>query len=123
MKILLTKFYIIYTFYIFFFILFQFALLGSYSHLNKTIKINFTLNIFFHILKNLSSNMLRDNILVYVKKGMYKENVEVGKKKTNVMLGGNGMHSTIITCSFNVVDGYATFKSATVAADGDGFIA
>ncbi|XP_061979691.1 pectinesterase/pectinesterase inhibitor 18-like [Populus nigra] len=46
---------------------------------------------------------------------MYKENVEVGKKKTNVMLGGNGMHSTIITCSFNVVDGYATFKSATVA--------
>lgn len=58
-----------------------------------------------------------DNILVYVKKGMYKENVEVGKKKTNVMLGGNGMHSTIITCSFNVVDGYATFKSATVGKD------
>jgi hypothetical protein len=28
---------------------------------------------------------------------MYKENVDVGKKKTNVMLGGNGMHSTIIT--------------------------
>ncbi|KAG6776877.1 hypothetical protein POTOM_016668 [Populus tomentosa] len=33
------------------------------------------------------------------------------------------MHSTIITASFNVVGGSTTFKSATVAADGDGFIA
>ncbi|KAL3596229.1 hypothetical protein D5086_007866 [Populus alba] len=37
-------------------------------------------------------------------------------KKRGLMKSGNGMHSTIITVSFNVVDGYTTFKSATVGA-------
>ncbi|KAJ6935219.1 hypothetical protein NC652_010274 [Populus alba x Populus x berolinensis] len=46
-----------------------------------------------------------------------------GLMKSILRASGNGMHSTIITVSFNVVDGYTTFKSATVAADGDGFIA
>ncbi|XP_042487128.1 pectinesterase-like [Macadamia integrifolia] len=61
--------------------------------------------------------------VIYVKKGTYKENVEVGKKKTNVMIVGDGMDSTIITGSLNVVDGSTTFKSATVAAVATGFIA
>ncbi|XP_034910711.1 pectinesterase [Populus alba] len=61
--------------------------------------------------------------VIYVKKGKYKENVEVGKKKKNVMLVGDGMDSTIITGNLNVVDGSTTFNSATVAAVGDGFIA
>ncbi|XP_031129195.1 pectinesterase [Ipomoea triloba] len=61
--------------------------------------------------------------VIYVKKGTYKENVEIGKKKTNVMLIGDGMSATIITGSLNVVDGTTTFNSATVAAVGDGFIA
>ncbi|KAJ8761871.1 hypothetical protein K2173_005582 [Erythroxylum novogranatense] len=61
--------------------------------------------------------------VIYVKKGTYKENVEIGKTKKNVMLVGDGMDSTIITGSLNVVDGSTTFKSATVAAVGDGFIA
>ncbi|KAJ6725283.1 PECTINESTERASE [Salix viminalis] len=61
--------------------------------------------------------------VIYVKKGTYKENVEVGKKKKNVMLVGDGMDSTIITGSLNVVDGSTTFNSATVVAVGDGFIA
>lgn len=52
--------------------------------------------------------------VIYVKKGTYKENVEIGKKKTNVMLIGDGMSATIITGSLNVVDGTTTFKSATV---------
>ncbi|TYK13062.1 pectinesterase [Cucumis melo var. makuwa] len=65
----------------------------------------------------------KDRIVIYVKKGTYKENVEVGKKKKNVMIVGDGMDSTIITGSLNVVDGSTTFKSATVAAVGDGFIA
>ncbi|EXB88454.1 Pectinesterase/pectinesterase inhibitor [Morus notabilis] len=60
---------------------------------------------------------------IYVKKGTYKENVEIGKKKKNVMLVGDGMDSTIITGSLNVIDGSTTFNSATVAAVGDGFIA
>ncbi|KAK4258962.1 hypothetical protein QN277_005350 [Acacia crassicarpa] len=60
--------------------------------------------------------------VIYVKKGVYKENVEIGSKKKNVMLVGDGMDSTIITGSLNFVDGTSTFKTATVAAVGDGFI-
>jgi pectinesterase len=58
-----------------------------------------------------------------VKKGIYKENVEIISQKTNVMLVGDGADATIITGSLNVVDGTGTFQSATVAAVGDGFIA
>ncbi|CAJ2669987.1 unnamed protein product [Trifolium pratense] len=61
--------------------------------------------------------------VIYVKKGTYKENIEIGKKKTNVMLVGDGMDATIITGNLNFIDGTTTFKSATVAAVGDGFIA
>ncbi|KAL3345527.1 hypothetical protein AABB24_024471 [Solanum stoloniferum] len=61
--------------------------------------------------------------VIYVKKGIYKENVEIGKKKKNIMLVGDGMDATIITGNLNVIDGSTTFKSATVAAVGDGFIA
>ncbi|KAI4295857.1 hypothetical protein L6164_035857 [Bauhinia variegata] len=61
--------------------------------------------------------------VIYVKKGIYKEKVEIGKKKRNVMLVGDGMDATMITGSLNVVDGSTTFNSATVAAVGDGFIA
>jgi pectinesterase len=55
--------------------------------------------------------------VIYVKKGIYKENVEIGKKKTNVMLVGDGMDATIITGSLNAIDGTTTFKSATVGMD------
>ncbi|KAK1556987.1 hypothetical protein Q3G72_015678 [Acer saccharum] len=65
----------------------------------------------------------KSRYVIYVKKGIYKENVEVGKSKKNLMLVGDGMDSTIITGSLNVVDGATTFKSATLAAVGDGFIA
>ncbi|KAK6283606.1 hypothetical protein POUND7_002558 [Theobroma cacao] len=61
--------------------------------------------------------------IIHVKNGTYKENVEIGKKKKNLMIVGDGMNSTIITGSLNFVDGTTTFKSATVAAVGDGFIA
>ncbi|XP_043707374.1 pectinesterase-like [Telopea speciosissima] len=60
--------------------------------------------------------------VIYVKKGTYKENVQVGQQKKNVMIVGDGMDSTIITGSLNVVDGATTFNSATVAA-ADGFMA
>ncbi|KAJ4982360.1 hypothetical protein NE237_033197 [Protea cynaroides] len=65
----------------------------------------------------------KSRYVIYVKNGTYEENVEVGKKKKNVTLVGDGMDSTIITGSLNVVDGSTTFKSATVAAVGEGFIA
>ncbi|KAL3364603.1 hypothetical protein AABB24_013398 [Solanum stoloniferum] len=60
--------------------------------------------------------------VIYVKMGIYKENVEVTKKKMNLMIVGDGMNATIITGSLNVVDGSTTFRSATLAAVGQGFI-
>ncbi|KAK7308156.1 hypothetical protein VNO77_41753 [Canavalia gladiata] len=61
--------------------------------------------------------------VIYVKKGTYKENVEIGKKKKNVMLVGDGKDATIITGSLNYVDGVKTINTATVAAIGSDFIA
>lgn len=55
--------------------------------------------------------------IIYVKKGTYAENVEVGKSKKNVMIVGDGMNSTLITGSLNVIDGSTTFNSATVGKD------
>ncbi|KAH6767985.1 methylesterase PCR A [Perilla frutescens var. frutescens] len=60
--------------------------------------------------------------VIYIKKGTYEENVEVGKKKKNLMIVGDGMDSTVITGSLNVADGSTTFNSATFAAVGEGVI-
>ncbi|CAK8541371.1 unnamed protein product [Lathyrus sativus] len=68
-------------------------------------------------------NKGKTRYVIYVKKGTYKENVEISSQKTNVMLVGDGMDATIITGSLNHADGKSTFNSATVAAVGDGFIA
>ncbi|XP_047073086.1 pectinesterase-like [Lolium rigidum] len=61
--------------------------------------------------------------VIYVKRGVYAETVEVKKKKWNVMLVGDGMGATVITGRLNYVDGYSTFRTATVAVNGKGFIA
>ncbi|XP_020091999.1 pectinesterase-like [Ananas comosus] len=60
--------------------------------------------------------------VIYVKKGVYKENVNIGKTKKNVMIVGDGKSATVITGSRNVIDGSTTFNSATLAAVGDGLI-
>ncbi|KAF3644648.1 hypothetical protein FXO38_00704 [Capsicum annuum] len=60
--------------------------------------------------------------MIYVKKGIYEENVEVTKKKINLMIVGDGIYSTIIIGSLNIVDGSTTFHSATLATIGQGFI-
>ncbi|XP_068665378.1 pectinesterase-like [Aristolochia californica] len=61
--------------------------------------------------------------IIGIKAGVYRENVEVPKKKTNLMFVGDGRKNTIITGDRNVVDGSTTFKSATVAIVGAGFLA
>nr|XP_016471126.1 PREDICTED: pectinesterase 2-like [Nicotiana tabacum] len=61
--------------------------------------------------------------VIYVKVGIYNENVEIGMNLNNVMLVGDGIGKTIVTGSKSVGGGSTTFKSATVAVDGDGFIA
>ncbi|KAJ1383709.1 Pectinesterase, catalytic [Sesbania bispinosa] len=59
--------------------------------------------------------------VIYVKAGTYNEQVEI--KAKNIMLVGDGIGKTIITGSKSVGGGTTTFRSATVAVVGDGFIA
>ncbi|KAL1807677.1 hypothetical protein ACET3Z_024667 [Daucus carota] len=59
--------------------------------------------------------------VIYVKSGVYKENVEITMK--NLMLVGDGIDATVVTGSKNSQDGITTFKTATFATTGDGFIA
>ncbi|TYK05534.1 putative pectinesterase/pectinesterase inhibitor 24 [Cucumis melo var. makuwa] len=61
--------------------------------------------------------------VIYVKKGTYKEKVEVVKNKWNVVMVGDGMNATIVSGSLNVIDGTPTFSTASFAAKGKGFIA
>ncbi|KAE8672228.1 Pectinesterase 2 [Hibiscus syriacus] len=61
--------------------------------------------------------------VIYIKAGAYFENVEVERKKTMLMFVGDGIGKTVVKASRNVVDGFTTFRSATVAVVGDGFIA
>ncbi|KAK4740682.1 hypothetical protein SAY87_024270 [Trapa incisa] len=51
--------------------------------------------------------------VIYVKRGVYAENVEVGFNNNNIMLIGDGMRNTIITGSRSVRQGYTTYSSAT----------
>ncbi|KAL0905252.1 hypothetical protein M5K25_027443 [Dendrobium thyrsiflorum] len=60
--------------------------------------------------------------VIYIKAGGYFENVEVGKNKINLMFVGDGIGKTVIKARRNVVDGWTTFRSATVAVVGNRFI-
>lgn len=51
--------------------------------------------------------------VIYIKRGVYKENVEIKKKKWNLMIVGDGMDATIISGNRSFVDGWTTFRSAT----------
>ncbi|XP_058077348.1 putative pectinesterase/pectinesterase inhibitor 22 [Magnolia sinica] len=65
----------------------------------------------------------RRRYVIYVKKGVYRENVEMKKKKMNIMLVGDGMGATVVTGSRNFMQGWTTFRTATFAVSGPGFIA
>ncbi|OMO98093.1 Pectinesterase, catalytic [Corchorus olitorius] len=61
--------------------------------------------------------------IIYVKRGIYKENIEVVNTNSNIMLIGDGMKRTIITSNRSVKSGYTTYSSATAGIDAPGFIA
>ncbi|KAK4380065.1 hypothetical protein RND71_001927 [Anisodus tanguticus] len=61
--------------------------------------------------------------VILIKTGEYKENVDIPRGVTNVVFLGEGPTKTKITSNKNFVDGTATFHSAIVAVNGDGFIA
>ncbi|KAK4795389.1 hypothetical protein SAY86_013383 [Trapa natans] len=60
--------------------------------------------------------------VLYIKEGIYHEEVQFNKSHTHLMVVGDGPTKTRITFNKNFVDGTPTFKTATVAALGDYFI-
>lgn len=51
--------------------------------------------------------------IIHVKRGVYRENIEVGLNNNNIMLVGEGMRNTIITSGRSVGSGSTTYSSAT----------
>ncbi|GLJ52724.1 hypothetical protein SUGI_1122600 [Cryptomeria japonica] len=72
---------------------------------------------------NAVANKSSSRTVIYVMAGVYEEYVRVGKNKYNIMIIGDGKNATVITGNRSVADGYTTFKSATFATVGKGFIA
>ena len=55
----------------------------------------------------------KKRFVIYVKRGIYVENVRVEKNMWNVVMIGDGMNATIVSGRLNFVDGTPTFQSAT----------
>ncbi|OMO86403.1 Pectinesterase, catalytic [Corchorus olitorius] len=65
----------------------------------------------------------KSRFVIYIKEGVYLENVKIDKDYWNVMIYGDGMNKTIVSGSLNKVDGTPTFSSGTFIAAGRGFMA
>ena len=63
---------------------------------------------------NFAPNHSEYRTFIYVKRGVYEENVEIPSYKPNIVLLGEGSEVTVITGNRSVVDGWTTFRSATV---------
>ncbi|XP_014511807.1 pectinesterase-like [Vigna radiata var. radiata] len=61
--------------------------------------------------------------IIYVKAGTYDEYIKVDKKKSRILLYGDGPTKTIITGNKNVVDGYKTIRTATFSTVAEDFMA
>ncbi|KAK4370152.1 hypothetical protein RND71_009627 [Anisodus tanguticus] len=60
---------------------------------------------------------------IYIKGGVYEENVVVSQSQVNLTFIGDGSQKSIITGSKNIVDDLSTYQSATVVISGNGFFA
>jgi len=63
---------------------------------------------------NFAPNNSMGRIVIYVKEGIYEENVEIPSYKTNIVMLGDGSDVTVITGNRSVGDGWTTFRSATL---------
>ncbi|KAM7271364.1 hypothetical protein ACFE04_030578 [Oxalis oulophora] len=71
---------------------------------------------------NAAASAHKGRFVIYIKKGVYKENVVIKKAIKNVMMIGDGIDATIITASKSAGEA-TTFRTATVGISGPGFIA
>ncbi|GAA0138511.1 esterase [Lithospermum erythrorhizon] len=82
---------------------------GDYSTINEAL----------HVAHNSSHS----RFVIYIKEGAYFEYIEIPRKKGKIMLVGDGIGKTWIKGNRSVIDGWTTFRSATVAVVGNNFIA
>ena len=60
------------------------------------------------------NNSYNERTFIYVKQGVYEENVEIPDYKPNIVLLGDGADVTLITGDRSMGDGWTTFRSATL---------
>ncbi|KAG9152229.1 hypothetical protein Leryth_027326 [Lithospermum erythrorhizon] len=70
-----------------------------------------------------SKRAKNQRVVIYIKKGIYNENIAITNTMDKVTLIGDGLKYTVITGSRSVAAGFTTYSSATVGVDGIGFIA
>ncbi|KAL7096180.1 hypothetical protein ACP275_10G067100 [Erythranthe tilingii] len=61
--------------------------------------------------------------VIHVKKGVYKEYVDISKHKWNIMMFGDGIDATVISGNRSKTDELSTYRSATFGVKGRGFVA
>ncbi|KAL8201097.1 hypothetical protein R6Q57_012436 [Mikania cordata] len=61
--------------------------------------------------------------VIYIKQGIYREYVEIPRHVNNIIFIGEGPTRTRVTGSISYDDGIPTYKTATVAVNGDHFLA
>ncbi|KVI04517.1 pectinesterase-like [Cynara cardunculus var. scolymus] len=61
--------------------------------------------------------------IIYIKGGVYNENIQIVNDLKNIMFVGDGIRYTIITGNRSARGGSTTYSSATVGVDCSGFIA
>ncbi|XP_050262785.1 probable pectinesterase/pectinesterase inhibitor 12 [Quercus robur] len=69
------------------------------------------------------NNSYNERTFIYVKQGVYDENVEIPDYKPNIVLLGDGADVTLITGDRSMGDGWTIFRSATLGVSGNGFLA
>ncbi|CAO2838363.1 unnamed protein product [Amaranthus hypochondriacus] len=66
---------------------------------------------------------LKGKYVIYVKAGIYNEQVLINKDQINIFMYGDGPRKTIVTGRKSNRDGVSTYQSASFAVIGNGFIA
>ncbi|KDP27833.1 hypothetical protein JCGZ_18913 [Jatropha curcas] len=61
--------------------------------------------------------------VIYIKKGIYKQQVTISRSLSHIMMIGDGATKTKITGDLNYAAGVQTFKTSTVSVSGSHFIA
>ncbi|XP_058204945.1 probable pectinesterase/pectinesterase inhibitor 59 [Rhododendron vialii] len=64
-----------------------------------------------------------ERITIHVKRGVYREYIQINKNMNKITLVGDGMRHTIISGKRSVASGYTIYSCATVGIDGAGFMA